>query len=271
MNKIIHNTYNILSKFPFYPFIIGVFPVINRMSLYSIPDLIKSSYRIFFIYIIISLSIFWGSYFVCKNISKAALFSISLLLPLHYLGPDTSLPKWLSIYDYPFWGQIVVLILFLILISLVFYFIKRAKQITNHVTVYFNLLSIIWLLFPIISLLKNANTFLFDPYNLMVPNWAPYTSDRKIINKPDIYFIVLDGYARADVLSSLYNFDNSGFINFLTDKGFYVAKNSRSNYHRTQLSLASAINSEYLDYLRNAPNSINGYYELKLFQEESLK
>ncbi len=104
----------------------------------------------------------------------------------------------------------------------------------------------------------------------MVPNWAPYKTDKKIINKPDIYYIILDGYARSDVLSSLYGFDNSEFINFLTDNGFYVAEKSRSNYHRTQLSLASTINSEYLEYLRNAPNSLNGYYELKLFQKNRL-
>ncbi len=270
MKKIINNIYDILSKYPFYPLIIGVFPVINRMGIYSTPDLIKSSYRVFLIYIIISLLIFWGSHFVYKKISKAALFSICILLPLHYLGPDTGLPKWLSIYDYPFWGQIIVLILFLFLISLIFYSIKRAKQITNHVTVYLNLLSVIWLLFPIISIIKNAATFLSDPYNLMVPSWAPYTTERKILNKPDIYYIILDGYARTDVLSSVYNFDNSEFINFLSQKDFFIANNSRSNYLRTHLSLASSLNSEYLDYLYEAPNSLNGYYELKLFEDNRI-
>lgn len=66
---------------------------------------------------------------------------------------------------------------------------------------------------------------------------------------PDIYYIVLDGYARADVLEEIYDYDNTEFIDYLTAKGFYVAHESRSNYSKTLLSLASSLNSTYLDGL----------------------
>ena len=64
---------------------------------------------------------------------------------------------------------------------------------------------------------------------------------------PDIYFIVLDAYAREDVLSDIYAFDNSDFIDFLGNKGFYVADKAISNYGQTGLSIGSSLNFEYLD------------------------
>jgi hypothetical protein len=66
---------------------------------------------------------------------------------------------------------------------------------------------------------------------------------------PDIYYIILDGYARADVLADLYDLDNSGFIGFLEQKGFFVAQNSQANYSQTALCMASSLNMTYLDDL----------------------
>ncbi len=69
--------------------------------------------------------------------------------------------------------------------------------------------------------------------------------------RPDIYYIILDGYARADILKGLYQYDNSQFIDYLRQKGFYVANKSRSNYCQTCLSLASSLNFKYLDDIAN--------------------
>jgi hypothetical protein len=66
------------------------------------------------------------------------------------------------------------------------------------------------------------------------------------LDAPDIYFIVLDGYARADMLAEHYGFDNGPFIRGLERRGFQVADASESNYTWTFLSLASTLNMDYL-------------------------
>ncbi len=66
---------------------------------------------------------------------------------------------------------------------------------------------------------------------------------------PSIYYIVLDEYARADVLEDLYGLDNTSFLSYLRAKGFHVAEGSRANYSFTPLSLASTLNLEYLEGL----------------------
>lgn len=77
-------------------------------------------------------------------------------------------------------------------------------------------------------------------------------------NTPDIYYIIVDGYGRQDILSKYYNYDNSDFIDYLGDKGFYVAENSQTNYMMTHLSLSSSLNFDYLGDLESPfKNSAN--------------
>ena len=66
---------------------------------------------------------------------------------------------------------------------------------------------------------------------------------------PDIYFIVLDGYARGDVMKELFGFDNGPFLERMERRGFFVARRSHSNYCQTRLSIASTLNANYLDTL----------------------
>jgi hypothetical protein len=66
---------------------------------------------------------------------------------------------------------------------------------------------------------------------------------------PDIYYIIVDAYARADILEEMYQFDNSEFLSYLTERGFYIADRSVANYPQTELSVPSSINFMYLDGL----------------------
>ena len=63
---------------------------------------------------------------------------------------------------------------------------------------------------------------------------------------PDVYWIILDAYGRSDILMEYYEYDNSEFIQALTDMGFYVASCSQTNYPDTVLSLTSTMNMDYL-------------------------
>lgn len=62
---------------------------------------------------------------------------------------------------------------------------------------------------------------------------------------PNIYVVLLDGYPRADTLSEAFGFDNSPFTDALADRGFQVIDESRSNYTKTLMTLASTLNMNY--------------------------
>ena len=50
-------------------------------------------------------------------------------------------------------------------------------------------------------------------------------------------------------MKSLFDFDNSAFLEHLERKGFFVARRSTANYCQTPLCLSSSLNATYLDEL----------------------
>ena len=58
---------------------------------------------------------------------------------------------------------------------------------------------------------------------------------------PAIYYIILDGYARSEVMRELFDFDNTAFLERLERKGFFVARGSNANYCQTPLSRLSSL------------------------------
>jgi hypothetical protein len=63
---------------------------------------------------------------------------------------------------------------------------------------------------------------------------------------PDLYYIILDSFARADVLAATYGYDLEPFLTRLERRGFYVSRLSTANYCQTPLSLSSSLNADYL-------------------------
>ena len=121
-----------------------------------------------------------------------------------------------------------------------------------------------------LSRLKNLDrlTMLLNSISLLLSAWAAVAGcteylkvrsghveisdldpaeSRGISSSPDIYYIILDGYGRADVLQRYYGYDNAPFVEWLRGKGFYVATEAKANYLLTLFSLSSAFGMGYLD------------------------
>ena len=67
--------------------------------------------------------------------------------------------------------------------------------------------------------------------------------------RPDVYYIVLDGYGRSDILLERFGLDNNDFLEGLRERGFFVADLAHANYSQTKLSLASSLGMTHLDQL----------------------
>jgi hypothetical protein len=132
-----------------------------------------------------------------------------------------------------------------------------------------NLMAIILLLFPTMQTLRYtiAKNLSFSP---MVDHTVEIDSPP---STPDIYYIILDAYSRSDVLMDIYGFDNSKFIQSLTDLGFYVAECSQSNYATTDLSLSSSLNFDYVQNLSDGfqPDEAELMNLFKLLEDNAVK
>ena len=152
-------------------------------------------------------------------------------------------------------------VLWLGLLAAVFFWTARSNRDFRLVNSFLNVVSIGWaaaILVPwayyMIVLARDSNARV----NQYVTAWQDQLRTEQPVcdsntlssTRPNIYYIILDGYGRADILKQLYDFDNAPFLEFLKDSGFYVADRSISNYGQTALSQSSSLNFTYLDDLQ---------------------
>ena len=84
---------------------------------------------------------------------------------------------------------------------------------------------------------------------------------------PDIYYVILDGYAREDILESRFHFRNRELLDWLRAQGFFIADKSHCNYAWTHLGLAATFNLDYVQnwlpagYGREAPEEYRSRYK----------
>jgi hypothetical protein len=84
---------------------------------------------------------------------------------------------------------------------------------------------------------------------------------------PDIYVILLDGHPRWDTLANEFGYDTEPFLAAMEAEGFDVARESRSNYNMTELTLASMFQMRQL-------RDISGFADTdpaRAQQQQSLK
>ena len=142
---------------------------------------------------------------------------------------------------------VVLVVVFLLMGGWVWLLQKRFKDLAS-LNLYFNLLAVLFFM--------NAGIRLT---NYLLENGVSRSSKEPVQaaviesaeSRPDIYYIILDAYGRQDILQEFYEFDNASFLNDLSDRGFYVAEESSSNYIQTMLSLSSAFNMDYLQTLKS--------------------
>jgi hypothetical protein len=131
--------------------------------------------------------------------------------------------------------------------------LRRLHVGLNVLTVFLNVSLAILLIIEGVRAVGRSSAYLLGEWRTPAEEITRETLNgqmRTSARPPDIYYIILDGYARADVLAEVYQFDNSEFIRRLTDKGFYIPAEGRCNYPFTYLSLASSLNGSYLDALQ---------------------
>jgi len=145
------------------------------------------------------------------------------------------------------------LIINLVLLASIFIVAIRSKKDHIALTRYLNIVAALLVVYN----LAGASRLLLHTININTSHPAARSSSSARL--PNVFFILLDAYGRADVLSEIYEFDNSEFVKDLEQKGFYVAAQSPAGYCYTDLSLASALNLTYLDELaaRVGPQSSN--------------
>jgi len=119
---------------------------------------------------------------------------------------------------------------------------KAQEQLTRAM----NAFGIILLVFPVVSI---SMSWYAVWRGTAVQNASSGVSKLDTSIRPDIFYIILDGYGRSDAIKRVIGVSNEWFIQGLKDRGFYLPANARTNYCETELSLSSTLNMDYLQTL----------------------
>jgi hypothetical protein len=71
---------------------------------------------------------------------------------------------------------------------------------------------------------------------------------------PDIYYVVVDGLGRSDVLESLYGIPRESSTRTWEDMGFQIAERSLANYPQTAMTVATTLNMVHMEELLVMPH-----------------
>ena len=201
---------------------------------------------LFLQYILITLCILVLSILLFKNLNKADTFSFYIISVFFLFGAfhdylqASSLFYFISSYS-------ILIPLFLVVTILLFFYIKLRKDISTFSMRYFYYLVTIFLILEVGTFIYNGITHVAASNNLSGPDY-PKTNIKSCVNakKPDIFFIVLDGYTSSQCLKEEFNYDNSITDSLLLNNHFFISKYSKSNYNVTPFSLSSTLNLGYL-------------------------
>jgi len=131
------------------------------------------------------------------------------------------------------------------------YFTVKTRRHLHNLTNILNAVAAVLVAISVINIVPYKLKTIFASHEIKSTKKIEMSAtDLKNTDKlPDVYYIILDRYAASSTLKEIYNFDNSEFTDYLSNKGFYVAFESRANYLTTFQSLASSLNMEYINYL----------------------
>lgn len=182
--------------------------------------------------------------------------------------------SYIKTYFFPLSNSMVGLATSLAFTTFIFLMLIKWSKKLSFVTVFMNMISILLISIPVVFVLfyhirlygqGDGSIYSDTLFHPLVG-----TADATKLAGRNIYYIILDGYAREDVLGEIYGYDNTAFIEELENKGFIVAQQSVSNYGLTVLSLASSLNADYVQNLLSSPSpSISDKTRLHTLIEES--
>ena len=246
-------------KYPFHPYVFSVTPALalfsqNRSKL-AYDELLFS---LAFIALLVFLISFIVNLLIRNKTRTAILMTILSFITFGFVEIFNNWSDWLPLSEVAK-NETVMLVIGSVIILLSFLLMVRKRADMKRTTSFLNLYSVIVLILALISISgfeierarkmkelqsqKDITKFYKDNSG----DIGTLSNNSK--SRPDIYYIVLDTYARDDVLKNIYSFDNSAFIKELEKRDFKVSKTSSTNYTFTQLSLSSSLNMEYIDYL----------------------
>lgn len=239
-----------LSNISFFtPFILVILPILdkyhNLQSFFNFTEIIRPS--------IILLLIISGVFLIILRITKNRLTTVlstnAFAIFFYSYGTISTTVKNVFPNLPSINNNIITISISILFLAFIILLISKNKNKENLSAVFTFICvgMLAYISYSIVVLQIDSNKFKVSQKKIIAKQLEEFGFNTKA-NKPDIYFIVMDGHAREDIAkNTLGNEKMAKFTKSLEDLGFMVQDKSQNNYSHTLLSLYSTLNMRYID------------------------
>lgn len=234
--------------FRFHPYLLAIYPILSLYA-HNIREVEFSAIGRSLLGSVLATTILLLVFLLLlRDFDKASSASSLLLILVFSYGHVYALLKQVSMFNILIGRHRILAPLWLGLCILGLWWITRKLRDPSTLHRTLSIIMLIALAFPMVQMVDFLSRTSFLAPETINPDAASMLQEGarpEQTGLPDIHYIILDGYTRADTLLEMYAFDNQPFLQKLERMGFYVASCSQSNYAQTMLSLASSLNFVY--------------------------
>ncbi len=260
-----------IKQWPLFPFLLSLFPILSLWASNAAYIAPWTTVRIIAITLIMQVIIYWLFRLVYHSSAKAAILSTILSMAFFTYGHIYGLIEDRMVFGVNVGRHRYLLLAVVLVILLAAFWLSKSKIRLQGVVPAANLIAAVALIYPVYGI---------SAYHIQSMNsaakekTAKETTSGNLKNlpvlamprsgyQPDIYYIILDSYAREDVLEECFSYDNRSFLSELRNLGFYIADDSVSNFTITDLSVAASLNMEYPQNIGEKPEDASDTTNLK--------
>lgn len=243
-----------MKKFPYYLLLVALYPGVSLFALNIGEANLIDLFRPLVISLFLAGILFLFTWLIFRNITRAAVVSSVIYLVFGSYGALYTVARTWQIGPVAIGRHRVLILAILALLALIIWAIRRAgKEPLGSVNQVCNVFAIVLFAFPVITIISQRASLRLPAQTKV----AEVSAVKQTPANPDVYYIILDSYARADYLEKEIHYDNSQFLEQLHQRGFYTVDCGQSNYSYTRLSLATSLNMDYIENLGQIYTSTN--------------
>ena len=244
------NKRRFLETYPLHPLLVGLFPVVALFAANLEVTWIENVVLPGLVSMTIAM-VLWGVLYIVTGAYRASALVASWFVILFFsygyffaFTNESIRHRYLLLT----WG-----VLFVVGIACVY----RLKKFDKKITAIANVMAVVLVAVSFFQIAAfKINAYLTEPSiadHIGSFDYGTVTRPRVL---PDVYNIIVDGYAGEWSWENYYQHDISEFTEYLRRNDFYIVPKSSSNYPKTIYSLSSQLNMDYLDELLGVKESV---------------
>lgn len=226
----------IFQRYPFFLLFLPLFIVLRIEKIYDSLIIYHFVTKEILILFIFPLLVYAICFLLLKSVLKSNLLSFIILLFFYFSGETKNfLSEKFSdsfIQSYSFLFSLIGIFI------ITSYILIKRKVVNLKVSLFLNTTILLLVIIETAGIV-----FKTSPKPIVKNSFTRVCND---CEKSDIYYIIFDSYASSSLLKKEFGYDNTAIETFLTQKGFRILRDSRSNYNLTPFSLASILNMDYI-------------------------